>query len=327
MNRRRAIASTLALIASSALAQQQGRIWRLGFLSANRRPASIASHRFAGFVQGLRELGYVEGKNLSIEWRFGDDMYDKLPALAAELGKLKVDVIAVTGTAATRAAQKATGASIPIVMLGVGDPVGSGLVDSLARPGRNTTGVSLLSPDLATKWFEIARSLVPNLDRIGVLLNPANPAYSPTLESAWRAAKPANVLVFPVAAKDATEFDYAFGILKRAGVSALLVQNDGVFVDGARRLGELAMKARLPTIAGRREWAEAGCLASYGTNVLQLYRKAASLVDKVLKGATAGELPVEQPVDFELFVNAKTAKAIDVTIPRELLLRADKVIE
>ena len=324
-NRRQAIASIVALAAFPAFAQQ-GRIWRIGFLTPARRPASFATHQYGTFAAGLGDLGYVEGKNLSIEWRYADEAFDRLPALAAELVKAKPDLLVTSGTAAARAAQKAA-KGIPLVMLGVGDPVNSGLVDSLAHPGRNCTGVSLVSPDLVPKQFELARSLVPGLERMGLLLNAANPSYTATLESAWRSAKASKLLVFPVGVRGASEFEASFDLLRRAGVGALQLQNEGIFVDNARQIADLAAKVHLPTITGRRECAERGCLISYGTNVPRIYRSAARLVDQILKGANAGDLPIEQPNDYELVVNTRTAKALGLTVPREVLLRADKVIE
>jgi putative ABC transport system substrate-binding protein len=309
-----------AVLAPGALAQE-GKVWRIGILFGTRRPASTATHPFAA---GLRDLGYVEGKNVTLEWRFAEERLDRLPALAVELVKLNPDVIVAANTAASRAAQKAT-ATIPIVMLSVGDPVGAGLVDSLARPGRNITGLSMVSSDLGLKWFEIARSLVPNLERVGVLLNSGNPAYRATLEGVWTAARPAKMLVFPVEANSAAEFERAFEQLKRAGVGALVVQPDELFTN--RRVAELAMKMRLPSVSGRPDRADSGVLISYGVNVKQLQRRGAIYVDKILKGAKAGDLPVEQPRDYELIVNLKTAKAIGITIPKELLLRASEVIE
>jgi putative ABC transport system substrate-binding protein len=322
-----ALAASVALLATrGVLAQQQGRVWRIGFLSPNSRPASLASHRFGAFVQGLRDHGYVEGKNLTIEWRYAEDAYDRMPAMTAELARLKVDVIVAAGTGATRAAQKASSA-IPIVMLGVADPVRSGFIDSLARPGRNTTGTTLISPELGPKWLEIARNVVPKLKRVGVLVNVASSAYSQTLESVRNAAKAAGISVFAAEVRAVQDIESAFDALKREGVGALVVQNESVFVEHGRRIGALAAKTRLPSITGRREFAEAGCLISYGPNVRLLYRAVAGQVDKILKGASAGDLPVEQPTDYELVVNQKTAKAIGLTIPRDLLLRADKVIE
>ena len=325
MNRRQAIACALALAASPALAQQ-GRVWHIGFLVPSRRASAIAFTRYGAVIAGLRDLGYVEGKNFVVEWRYGDDAYERLPALAGELVKLNPDVIVSSGTPATRAAQRAT-STIPIVMIGAGDPVGTGLVDSLARPGRNITGVSIQSADLGSKWFELARSIVPSLERVGLMLNTLNPAYASTLQSAWRAAKPTNTLVFPVEVRTVDDFERAFNQLTRAGVGALVIQNDGLFADSGRRLAELAIKAKLPTVGGRREATEAGFLISYGTNLPQSYRRAAVYLDKIFKGAKPGDLPVEQPTDFEMFVNMKTARALGITIPKEVLLRADKVIE
>ena len=325
MNRRAALASLVALAALPALAQQ-GRVYRVGFLTPNKRPASLAGHRYGAFVDGLRELGYVEGKNLVIEWRYAEEVYGRVPALASELANARVEVIVATGSPATRAAQKAS-PGIPIVMAGVGDPVGSGLVDSLARPGRNTTGLSFVSPELGTKWLELARSVAPKTTKVGVIVNVTNLAYPVTLEGVWSAARLAKIVVFPAEVRSAADLERAFEVLKQESVGAVILQNESMINDNGPRIAELARKAQIPVIAPRRELAEAGCVISYGTNVPQLFRRAATYVDKILKGAKAGELPVEQPTDFELIVNLKSAKAIGLTIPKELLLRADKVIE
>lgn len=328
MDRRHTIVALAALVGSApfgvALAQQ-GKVWRIGFLIPNRKPASLATHRYGAFLQGMRDLGYIEGKNLVIEWRAADEVYSRLPALAAELVALKPDVLVTTGTIATRAAQKAAH-GIPIVALALGDPVGGGLVDSLARPGRDTTGMSMLSNDLGPKWLEIARTLVPKLSKVGVLVNITSPAYRATLEGLWSAARAANVLVFPVDVRSAADFERAFDVAKREAVGALIVQNEPMMSDHSRRLADLAAKARLPMITARREFAEGGCLISYGTNLSKLFRRAATHVDEIFKGAKAGDLPIEQPTDYELLINLKAAKAIGLTIPRDLLLRADKVI-
>jgi putative tryptophan/tyrosine transport system substrate-binding protein len=326
LNRRQAAFGLAALlVAGTSGAQSQGKVWRIGFLTPNRRPASLQAHRFGGLLQGLRELGYVEGTNLAIEWSFADDVYSLLPTMAAELVALRVDVIIAGGTAATRAAQKAT-SSIPIVMLGVGDPVASRLVSSLARPGANTTGSSTVSRDLSAKWLEIARSIVPAMSRIGVLLNAGNPARTVTLDGLRKAAAASSVAVVPFEVRGVTDFDAAFQQMKQERTQGLVIQNEAMLRDASAAIARFAMQARLPSVSGGHEFAEAGCLVSYGSNLFDLYRNVARQVDKILRGAKPGDLPVEQPTSYELVVNLRTAKALGLSLPKELVLRADRTI-
>lgn len=281
--------------------------------------------RYAAFLQGLRTAGYVEGRNLVIEWRYAEDDVARLPALAAELVRANIDLLIAGGTPAARAAQTATSA-VPIFMLGVGDPVGSGLAKSLARPGGNSTGISLTSPDLAGKWLELARSLVPSLSRAALLVNPSNPTRAATLEGVRSAGQLAKVAVFPIEVMKPAQLEDAFARLVQARAEVLIIQNEAIFEEAARHIAQLAMRARVPTITGRREFVEAGCLASYGSNLVEVYRHAASYVDRILKGAKPGEMPIEQPTSYELAVNLETAKTIGLAVPREIVLRADRVI-
>jgi putative ABC transport system substrate-binding protein len=314
-----------ALIAPfRSFAQQQGRIWRIGFLSS-RRPASLDSDALGAFPRAMRELGYVEGKNLVIEWRFADGKVERLPDLAAELVRLKVDVIVVAGSA-TRAAQKAT-TTIPIVMGSAGDPVGAGFVASLARPGGNITGLSILSVDLGPKHLEMLRSMVPRLSSVAVLGNPSNSSHAMTLKSIQAPAQKAGVKILRADATTPSEIADAFSMILKEHAGAVIVVPDGLFQQQRHQIAELATKYRVPSISSFREYVESGLLISYGQNLADSYRRAATYVDKILKGAKAGDLPIEQPTKFELVINLRTAKTLGLTIPQALLLRADEVIQ
>jgi putative ABC transport system substrate-binding protein len=330
MNNRRKLIVALgagALVAPfGSFAQQQNKIWRVGFLAQSARPESLDSSPFGAFIRGMREFRYIEGRNLVVEWRFSDNNLERLPELAADLVRLKVDVIATQGTPASRAAQQAT-TTIPIVMVNVGDPVGSGFVKSLAHPGGNMTGLSNLSPELVTKQLEMLLSMVPKLSRVAVLVNPANSVQAGFLKRVQAAGQKTNVRILPVEARTAQELDKAFADMIRERAGALIVSFDALFSDQRRRIAELAAKHRLPSIAARKEDVDVGYLMSYGPKSADIFRHAATYVDKILKGAKPGDLPVEQPTKFELFINRKTAKALGLTIPQSLLISADKVIE
>lgn len=328
MNRRDTMVALLTLGTAplSCLAEQQTKLWRVGFLVPNRRPKDLSSERFGAFTQGMRELGYFEGKNLAIEWRFAEDRYERLSEFAAELLRLNSDLIVAAGTASTRAAQKVT-SKIPIVMVAVADPVGDGLIKSLAHPGGNTTGLSIVSGDLASKWLELALAVVPKLAQVGVLLNPANPSHIATLKGVESAARIANIRVLPAAARTPPEIENAFASMTQGGVGAVVVQNESFLVDQMRQIAELAIKYRLPSITGRSEFAESGCLMSYGTNAFENFRRAASYADRIFKGAQPGDLPVEQPTIYELVINLKTAKTLGISISQSLFARSDRVIK
>ncbi|MEK6244474.1 MAG: ABC transporter substrate-binding protein [Pseudomonadota bacterium] len=316
-----------ALVAPfGSLAQQQGKVWRVGFLALRSQTASNPSAVYGAFLQGMRELGYVEGKNLLIEWRFADGKVERLPGLAAELVQLKVDVIVAAGVQPTSAAQKAT-TTIPIVMGNSIDPVGSGFVASLARPGGNITGLSNLLGDLSPKHFEMLRSMAPKLSRVAILLNPTNSGHATILKAVQTAAQKSSVKILPVQARDPQEIESAFSTMTQQNAEAVIVASDPFLNQQRRQIAELAGKSRLPSVAAVREYVEAGGLMSYGPSFVENYRRAATYVDKILKGAKPGDLPVEQPTKFEMVLNRKTAKALGITIPQELLLRADRVIE
>jgi putative ABC transport system substrate-binding protein len=330
MNKRRRLVVALgaSLLASpfDSFAQQQGKVWRVGFLSQRSRPESLDADDFGGFPRGMRELGYVEGRNLVIEWRFADGKLERLTELAAELVRLKVDVILAAGTPATSVAQRAT-ATIPIVMASIADPVGSGLVASLAHPGGNTTGTSNYGNDISPKLLEMILSIVPKLSRAAVLMNPDNPAQSIWLKNIQISAQKTGVKILPVEARTPQEIERAFSVISREKAGAVIVSGEGLFMEQQRRVAELAAKYRLPSISNRKVNVEVGYLLSYGPNNADNFRRPATYVDKILKGAKPADLPVEQPTTFELTINGKTAKALGIKIPKELLLRADQVIE
>jgi len=311
----------------AADAQQAAKIVRIGFLSTN---LAASPHLPEAFRQGLRDLGYVEGRNLVIEYRDAEGKVDRLPALAAELVALKVDVIFVGGS--TRAALTARQATktIPIVFVGVGDPVGSGLVTSLARPGGNVTGLSGLGPELVGKCLELLTQAVPGVSLVAVLWQPGSAGertVKDILQAAEVAARALGVRVQFVEARGLADFDRAFSDMTRARAGALTVLPSAMFTNERRRLVALAAKNRLPAVYSLREFVDAGGLMAYGANVADVYRRATTYVDKILKGAKPADLPVEQPTKFELVINLKTAKALGLTIPPSLLQRADEVIQ
>jgi putative ABC transport system substrate-binding protein len=281
------------------------------------------------FLQGLRDLGYVEGRSLVIEYRNAEGKSERLPALAAELVALKADVIAAQGTSAALAAKQAT-RTLPIVFAGVGDPVTSGLVTSLARPGGNVTGSSILNPELVGKCLELLTQAVPGVSRVAVLWQPGGLGErtgKDMLKRAEVAARALGVRLQVVEARGPENLDRAFSDMTRARAGALTVLPSGVFNNERRRLVDLAAKNRLPAVYPWRESVDAGGLMSYGPNVADSLRRAATYVDKILKGAKPGDLPVEQPTKFELVINVKTAKALGLTIPQLVLGRADHVVE
>jgi ABC-type uncharacterized transport system substrate-binding protein len=314
-------------------AQHAGKVYRIGYLSPSSPsdPEKLASpfgeRGLAAFRQGLRDLGYVEGQNFVIEGRWAEGKFERLPDLAAELVRLKVDVIVSVVTQATLAAKNAT-RTIPVVLVAAGDPVGSGLVASLARPGGNVTGPSAMYSDLAGKQLELLKETVPRLSRVAVLWNPANAVWQAQMLKATQVAAPAlGLRVQLLEARGADELEGVFAAMTRERASALLVQVDVIFALHAKRMADLAAKHRLPAMYGSKEHVEAGGFMSYAPNALDIFRRAATYVDKILKGAKPADLPVEQPTKFELVINLKTAKALGLTMPQSLLQRADEVIQ
>ena len=305
-------------------AQQRVKFARIGFLGAGSA-ADWANHLEA-FRAGLRELGYVEGKNIVIEYRWADGKHERLSRMVADFAQLKVDVIVAPGAPTIQAAQQAT-STIPIVMAATGDPVGAGFVASLARPGGNITGLSNAAGDVSVKYLELLHVAVPKLSRVAVLVNPDHPHHPSFLRNVQSGANTAGVTVTPLQARTANQIDVAFGAMARERAGALIVLPDPFFRAQARRIAEFAVKDRLPTMFWTRELVEAGGLMSYGQNTVEHFRRAATYVDKILKGAKPGDLPVEQPTKIELVINRRTAKALGLTIPQELLLRATEIIE
>jgi putative ABC transport system substrate-binding protein len=328
MNNRRKLLATLGAGALAFAAppgsfgQQQGKVWRVGFLSPTS--ASFSPPYTDAFLKGMRELGYVEGRNLVVERRFANGKLERLPGLAAELVQLKVDVIVTGGSPAISAVQKAT-TTIPIVMTSAGDPVGSGFVKSLARPGGNITGLSVMSGDTSAKLLELLRSVVPKLSRIA-MLTPST-TYGPLSKGVQAAAQKAGVKTLMAEASTPQEIENAFSMMGREKADAVIVGSPTTFAQQHRHIAELALKYRMPSMFQDRVYVEAGGFMSYGQKFTENYLRAATYVDKILKGAKPGDLPVEQPVSFELVVNLKTAKALGLTIPQSVLARADEVIQ
>jgi putative ABC transport system substrate-binding protein len=277
-------------------------------------------------IRGLQELGYVEGKNVFIEYRVADGKYERLPALAAELVRMKVDIIVGGGTNAIQAAQHASGA-IPIVMVRTGDPVGSGFVASLARPGRNITGLSNIIIDVVNKYLELLRVAVPKVSRVTIFANPSNPNHPSFLKRIQAAENTNGVKLTLIRVNTGTGVEDAFRSMTHEHAEAVIVLPDAFFLSQARRIAELAVQHHLPTMFWTREAVESGGLMSYGQNSDEHYYRAASYVDRILKGARPGDLPVEQPTKIELVINMKTARSLGLTIPQSLQLRADDLIQ
>jgi ABC-type uncharacterized transport system substrate-binding protein len=309
----------------AARAQQPGKVWRIGFLSAVPRGAS-GSGLYAGFQQGMRELGYVEGQHFVSEWRSAEGKYERFPELAAELVRLKMDVLISGLTLGVRALQQATN-TIPIVIAYSIDPVGNRLVDSLANPGGNITGLAGSSDDSAPKQLELLTAVVANPSRIAILGNPDNLTYPSVRKSAQDAAEKTGLSVIVLEARNAEEIESALATATKERAQGLLVAGDGVFFGQQQRLAQFALKNHLPTMFPQREYVEAGGLMSYGENLSQFFRRAASFVDKIIKGAKPRDLPIEQPTKFNLVINRRTADALGVTIPPQLYIFADEVIE
>ena len=314
----------LLTIAPPAEAQQSKKVHRIGFLGASS-PSAISA-RIEAFRLGLRELGYVEGKNILIEYRYAEAKLDRLPALAAELVRLKVDVMVLAGPAAIRPAKEATN-TIPIVMANDADPVGSGVIASLARPGGNITGLSNLAPEISGKRLELLKEIVPRLSRLTVLGTLTTSGTAQVLKEMEIAAGALEVKLQYLDVRGSKDIETAFREARKGRADAVLVLQGGVFNSQRKQIVDLAVRSRLPAIYHALEFVEDGGLMSYGVSVTDLYRRAATYVDKILKGATPADLPVEQPTKFEFIVNLKAAKQIGLTIPQKVLARADKVIK
>jgi len=327
IRRRRFLAVAGALLALPlANAQQNTRIHRIGCLAPRSRSTPANPEVFYdAFTQGMRELGYVEGKNIVSEWRFADSKYERLPALAAELVQLKPELIVTHSTPATEALQKAT-STIPIVFGSATDPVASGFAASLARPGRNITGLSLINIDVSPKYIELLKLMVPSLSSAAVLVNPGSSYHPDILKGLQAAARQLGVKILPVNAHTPEEIERGFAAMSREHADAAIILSDAFFFGQRRRITELAARNRLPAMYSFREYVEVGGLISYGQNIAEYYRHAATYVDKILKGARPGDLPIEQPTKIHLAINGGTAKTLGITIPQELLYRTDEVI-
>jgi putative ABC transport system substrate-binding protein len=306
-----------------AEAQQAGKISRVGFLASN---SFSGEDNLRVLRQGLRELGYVEEKNITIEYRSAEGKFDRLPARAAELIRLKVDVIVTQGTPATMAAKNAT-STIPIIMSGGTDPVAIGLVPNLARPGENVTGVTIMNEELAAKRLELLKETSPKVSRLGVLWNSTNPGAAAVFKQTQSAAQELSLPLQSLEVQTVNDLQGAFDAATKSGVNGLALLATVPITDHLKLVADLAVKNLLPSIYDRRVFVEAGGLMSYGPNVTNMARRTATYVDKVLKGANPGELPVERPTKFELIINLKAAKQIGLTIPQSVLYRADKVIK
>src|SRR5438067_8728335 len=331
MNRRRAGLAlllgplTFGAIPLAAEAQQAGKVYRIGYLSTPTRES--VKNGLEAFLRKLRELGWVEGQNLIIEYRWAEGNVERLPDLAAELVQLKVDLIVAPAGSAALAAKKAT-SSIPIVMIFPSDPVEMGLVASLRRPGGNITGTTFTpGPEIFGRQLQILKETIPRASRVAILSNPADPSFALQVREVEAAARTLHMRLQHVEARGPDQFDSAFAAMARERADALLVNGTSTFLAHRVRLAELAVKNRLPTMYSFRESVEAGGLMAYAVNMAAFVERAAVYVDKILKGAKPADLPVEQPTKFELIVNLKAAKALGITVPPSVLLRADEVIQ
>src|SRR4029453_10758848 len=318
------VLSLSMFLAPLAAEAQPARVHRIGFISSASSSAMAA--RDEAFRQGLSALGYVVGQNITIEYRWADGKNERLPGFAAELVNLKLDVIVTHGGGATRAVQQAS-TTTPIVIAAADDPLAAGLVASLARPGANITGLSLMTPDLTPKRLELLKEILPGLTRVAVLWNSANPISEPELRKAEAAARSLGLQLQSLGMRDPHEFATAFSSMKREHAGVVFMLPDAMFFGRRNEIVDLAESSRLPLVAHLREFADAGGLMTYGPNVADVHRRAATYVDKILKGAKPGDLPIEQPTKFELVINLKTAKTLGLSIPQSLLLRADEVIQ
>ena len=305
---------------------QAGRVWRIGFVAGGARPVPLYSSAYAGFLHGMRELGYVEGKDYVVEWRFAEGRFELFPDFAAEFARLKVDVIVTALGIAVPPMQQAN-ISTPIIMGYSIDPVGLGFITSLARPGGNTTGLSSAIEDIVAKQVDLLITAVPGLSRLAVLGNPANLTRPIVLKTVEAAARQAGLNLLPLEVPKLQDIERTFEVMTRERAGALIVQVDPFFFTQRALIAELALRHRLPSISGNREYVEAGGLMSYGDSLREFYRRAATFVDKIFKGAKPGDLPVERPTRFNLTINRKTANMLGLDIPPQLQMFADEVIE
>ena len=304
-------------------AQQSGKLYRIGFLWDS---PTVWPHALEAFRRGLRDRGWIEGKNIAIEYRWAEGRFDQLPRMVEELVRLKVDVIVAPTSIYTGAAKRVT-STIPIVFASHADPVKSGHVANLARPGSNATGTTIIMSETMVKSLELLKATFPGLARLGVIWDPATPSHRPALTAVEEGGRVLRIDIQALAVRDAIGFESAFSAMAHERAGAVLVLSTPLFIGGARRLADLALAHKLPSMFGPREHVEAGGLMSYSPDRADLYHRAAGYVDRILRGANPADLPVEQATKFELVINLKTAKALGLTIPPSLLLRADQVIE
>ena len=316
----------LTLQAGVAVAQPASKVPRIGYISPGSPSNQGRVARLEAFRRGLREQGYVDGQNMAIDARWAQGNYDRYAELAAKLVRLKIDVLVTVGATGSQAAKRVT-KTIPIVMTVVNDPVGGRLVESLAHPGGNLTGLSMMAPDLVGKQLQVLTEIVPQLSRAAILSNPASPGTAPQLRVAEALAPTLGVRLQVLEARTPQEIDQAFVAMGKERAGALVVLAESMFTNQAKQIADQSVKMRLPTIFGLKEHADAGGLVVYGADPVDMERRAAGFVAKILKGAKPADLPVEQPSKLELIINLKTAKALGLTIPQSVLLRADQVIQ
>ena len=318
-----ALGPLLSALSVSAEAQQPKKIPRIGYIAARSGPEANEK----AFLEGLQALGYFEGQTIVIEWRYAQRKLDRLPELASELVRLKVDLIVTSGGYPTvQAAQKAT-TTIPIVMANVNDAVELGLVASLAHPGGNTTGISSLTPELSGKMVELAKETIPKASQVATLANPSGLNWKLNRKVMEGAARSLGMQLLAIEIRGPDDLESAFELARKKRADALIFPASGFFALYRQRILELAAQSRLPAIGNSARWAEESCLIAYGPNVAEFYRRAATYVDRILKGAKPADLPVERPTKFEFLINLKTAKALNLTIPQSVLFRADRVIK
>jgi ABC-type uncharacterized transport system substrate-binding protein len=310
----------------AASAQQSPRLWRIGFLAGGERPTNFEATAYGAFLRGMRESGYVENRDFSVEWRFAEGRYELFPSLAEELVRAKVDVIVVALTAAIRVVMRATD-TIPIVMAVASDPVGNGYVTSLAHPTGNVTGLASFEDEVVSKQLQLVALLIPNLRRVGFLLNRDNPNHLSGSKILQKAARPSNLTVVEAEFRKVQDVKDAFATLSRERADVVISTGDAILFLHRDQIAEMALNLGLPTVFSQREYVEAGGLMSYGASLGDYYRRAAFYVDKLLKGAKPSELPVQQPTRFSTTLNRKTAERLGLNVPVQLLVMADEVIE
>ena len=320
------LVGSVAVWPLTARAQQSGKVWRIGFLAGGARPANMEGSVYSGFLRGMRELGYAENRDFIVEWRFAEGRFELFPTLAEELARSHVDVIVVGVTAAIPIVQRTT-STIPIVMAVSVDPVGNGYVTSLAHPTGNVTGLVTSQDEIVTKQLQLVALLLPNLHRIGFLLNRDNPVHVVTFKSLQEAAQRNDLAVVTAEVRKARDLADAFTTLNQQSVDVVVVAGDAILFSNRYEIAEMALKLGLPTVSSQREYVEAGGLMSYGESLGDFYRRSTFYVDKLLKGAKPSDLPIQQPIRFFTTLNRKTAEALKINMPMQVLVLADEVIE